>query len=124
MISFNQSEDNLRRSLAHPLSTIISDSFYVKGRPHPRLHGTFPLLLGTVSRDRGWLSLPEAVHKITLRPATRYGIPDRGVLRAGAHADVTVFDAGTIDSPASYDNPELPPIGIREVFRNGERVQW
>lgn len=122
MISFNQSEENLRQSLTHPLSTIISDSFYVKGRPHPRLHGTFPLLLGTVCRGRGWLSLPEAIHKITQRPALRYGLRDRGILRAGAYADVTIFDAQAIDSPATYDNPELPPAGIREVFRNGVRV--
>jgi N-acyl-D-amino-acid deacylase len=121
MLSFNQSEENLRRSLTHPLATIISDGFYVKGRPHPRLHGTFPFFVGTVRR-RGWVSLPEAVHKITMRPATRYGIRERGVLRAGAYADITVFDADTIDSPATYEQPEIPPVGIREVFRNGERM--
>ncbi len=122
MICFNQSEENLKISLTHPLSIIISDSFYVKGRPHPRLHGTFPFLLGTVCRQRGWLSLSEAVHKITLRPAIRYGLPDRGVLRAGAYADVTIFDSRTIDSPATYEQPELPPSGIHHVFRNGERM--
>ena len=124
MISFNQSEENLRRSLTHPLATIISDSFYVKGRPHPRLHGTFPLLLGTMCRERGWLSLPEAIHKCTQRPAARYGLRDRGSLRAGAYADVTVFDAQTVNSPATYEHPELRPVGIREVFRNGVRTSW
>ena len=124
MVSFNQSEENLRLSLTHPLATIISDSFYVNGRPHPRLHGTFPLLLGTVCRDRGWLSLPEAIQKITMRPAARYGISDRGVLREGAFSDITVFDASAIDSPATYQDPELPPVGVREVFRNGVRVEW
>lgn len=122
MLSFNQSEDNLRRSLTHPLATVISDGFYVKGRPHPRLHGTFPFLLGTVRRQRAWLSLPEAVHKITMRPAVRYGLRDRGVLEPGAYADVTVFDADTIDSPATYEQPERPPVGIRHVFRNGRRM--
>lgn len=122
MISFNQSEDNLRRSLTHPLATVISDGFYVKGRPHPRLHGTFPFLVGTVSRDRGWLSLPEAIHKISQKPANRYGVCDRGVLRVGAIADVTVFDPRTVDSPANYEHPDLPPVGIREVFRNGVRM--
>jgi N-acyl-D-amino-acid deacylase len=120
MISFNQSEENLRMSLTHPLATIISDGYYVKGgRPHPRLHGTFPLLLGTICRERGWLSLADAVHKITARPASRYGLAYRGKLTVGAYADVTVFDANTIDSPATYDQPELPPVGIRHVFRNG-----
>ena len=123
MLSFNQSEDNLRRSLTHRLSTVISDGFYVKGRPHPRLHGTFPFLLGTVQRERGWLSLPEAVHKITLRPAVRYGMRDRGVLKPGTYADITVFDANQINSPATYEQPELEPVGIRYVFRNGKRME-
>lgn len=83
MLCFNQSSENLRASLSHPFATIISDGFYVKGRPHPRLHGTFPLLLGTVTRDRGWLTLPDAVHKITGKPAARYALKDRGLLKPG-----------------------------------------
>jgi N-acyl-D-amino-acid deacylase len=122
MISFNQSEDNLRRSLTNPLATIISDGFYVKGRPHPRLHGTFPLLVGNFSRDRRWLSLPEAIHKITQKPCIRFGIGDRGVLRAGTYADICVFDVRTINSPATYESPDLPPVGIREVFLKGVRA--
>lgn len=119
MISFNQSEENLRLSLTHPLAIVISDGFYVKGRPHPRLHGTFPLLLGTISRNRGWLTLEESVHKITQRPAERFNMQGRGVLAKGAWADVAVFDAATVDSPATYEQPELAPVGIRYVFRNG-----
>ena len=122
MLSFNQSEDNLRLSLTHPLAIVISDGFYVKGRPHPRLHGTFPLLLGTMSRRRGWLSLEEAVHKITQRPAERFHMSGRGTISPGAHADVTVFDAALVDSPATYEQPELPAVGIRYVFRNGAEL--
>ena len=99
---------------------MISDGFYVKGRPHPRLHGTFPLFLGTFCRERRWLTLPEAVHKVTDAPAQRFGIRNRGRLAAGYFADVTVFDASAIDSPATYDAPERPPTGIRYVFRNGK----
>ena len=120
MISFNQSEENLRLSLQHPLAIIISDGFYVKGKPHPRLHGTFPLLLGNICRERRWLTLEEAIHKVTERPAKRFHMAGRGVLEAGAHADVTVFDPDVVDSPATYDNPERPPTGIRYVFRNGQ----
>ena len=119
MLSFNQSEDNLRRSITHPLATVISDGFYVKGRPHPRLHGTFPFLLGTVCRQRQWLSLTQAVHKITMRPAMRYGVRDRGALKAGTFADITVFDSEQIDSPATYERPELAPVGVCEVFLKG-----
>jgi dihydroorotase/N-acyl-D-amino-acid deacylase len=119
MLCFNQSQENLRASLTHPLATVISDGFYVKGRPHPRLHGTFPLLLGTVSRERGWLPLHQAVHKITGKPAARYGIKDRGLLRDGCVADIVAFRADHIDSPATYDSPQLDPVGIEWVLRNG-----
>jgi N-acyl-D-amino-acid deacylase len=120
MLCFNQSAENLRASLQHPFSTIISDGFYVKGRPHPRLHGTFPLLLGTYSREKSWLSLAEAVHKITGKPAARYALKDRGVLAPGYFADIVAFRADVIDSPATYESPELAPLGIQSIYRNGE----
>ncbi|MDX1979511.1 MAG: D-aminoacylase [Bryobacteraceae bacterium] len=122
MISFNQSDDNLRQTLTHPLSIIISDGFYVKGKPHPRLHGTFPLWLGEMVRNRKWLPLHQAVHKITARPAGRFGIARRGLLLRGYYADVTVFDAGNVMSPATYEKPEESPVGIRYVFREGKLV--
>jgi dihydroorotase/N-acyl-D-amino-acid deacylase len=122
MISFNQSEENLRTLLTHPLCTVISDGFYVKGRPHPRLFGTFPELLGKYCRDKKWLPLEEAVHKVTGKPAQRFRLKDRGILRPGAHADVTVFDPGTVNTPATYSNPEQPPIGITLVLREGQEL--
>ncbi len=122
IVSFNQSEQNLRELLTHPLCSVISDGFYVKGRPHPRLHGTFPTLLGEISRNRNWMPLNEAVHKITAKPAARLGISNRGVLAPGAVADVTVFDPQVVDGPATYDNPELSPCGIHAVYRSGTRI--
>jgi dihydroorotase/N-acyl-D-amino-acid deacylase len=122
MLEMNQSEANLRQTLSHPLSCVISDGFYVKGRPHPRLYGTFALLLGEMSRDRGWLTLSVAVHKITEKPALRFSIPRRGRLAVGYFADVVVFNPETVNSPASYETPALPPSGIRHVFRNGVRI--
>jgi dihydroorotase/N-acyl-D-amino-acid deacylase len=122
MLEQNQSESNLRQTLSHPLSCIISDGFYVQGRPHPRLYGTFPLLLGEMSRERGWLTLAEAVHKITDKPARRFGIAKRGRLEKGYFADVVVFDPKAVNSPATYENPTLAPTGIRHVFRNGAEV--
>lgn len=119
MLCFNQSLENLRETLTHPLSIVISDGFYVRGRPHPRLYGTFPLWLGTFCRDRQWLSLAAAVHKITGRPAGRFSIRGRGLLRPGYAADITVFDPETIHSPATYEAPEQAPRGIVHVFRNG-----
>ncbi|MCP5118287.1 MAG: amidohydrolase family protein, partial [bacterium] len=123
MLCFNQSEENLRQTLTHPLSVIISDGFYVKGRPHPRLHGTFPLLLGAITRRRGWLTLEEAIRKITDTPARRFRIAQRGRIQPGYFADLTVFDPAAIDSPATYEEPEQAPVGIRYVYRNGELAQ-
>jgi len=123
MLCFNQSEENLRQTLTHPLSVIISDGFYVRGRPHPRLHGTFPCWLGSYVRDRRWLGLPEAIRKITDQPAQRFGIRQRGRIEPGYYADITVFDPRAIASPATYEDPERPPLGIRYVLRNG-RIQW
>lgn len=123
MLCFNQSLENLRATMTHPGSCIISDGFYVKGRPHPRLHGTFPLLLGEFVRDRAWLTLPEAIRKITWQPAQRYGLPDRGRIAAGYCADLVLFRPDTIQSPATYECPELPPIGITAVYRGGRAME-
>lgn len=122
IVEFLQSRENLRQTLSHPLSVVISDGFYVKGRPHPRLYGTFPLLLGEMCRNREWLRLTEAVHKITGLPALRFGLERRGRLAPGFFADITVFDASTIQGSASYETPEIAPVGIRYVFRNGRLV--
>ena len=122
VVSFNQSDDNLRALLTHPRCTVISDGFYVTGRPHPRLFGTFPELLGNYVRERGWLTLPEAVHKITRKPAERFRLAGRGSLASGSFADVTIFNPETIRSRATYDNPEQAPEGISLVFRNGREV--
>jgi N-acyl-D-aspartate/D-glutamate deacylase len=119
MITFNQSEDNLRQTLSHPLSIVISDGFYVKGRPHPRLHGTFPRLLGAISREKQWMPLETAIHKVTGKPAERFKFDGRGLLRKGYRADITVFDPASVNSPATFENPEVAPTGIRHVFRNG-----
>ena len=115
VISFNQSEDNLRQLLTHPLCSIISDGFYVKGKPHPRLHGTFPELLGNLVRDRNWMPLEQAIHKITAKPAARLGKPL-------SPDDITIFDPQTIASQATYAEPEQDPIGIHYVIRNGNII--
>ena len=120
VISFNQSEDNLRELLTYPLCSIISDGFYVKGKPHPRLHGTFPELLGNLVRDRQWMPLEEAVHKITAKPAARLNRTSH--LDPGAPADLTIFDPASIASRATYESPQQDPIGIRYVFRQGKIV--
>ncbi len=120
MLEFNQSEANLRATLSHPLAIVISDGFYVSGRPHPRLFGTFPELLGSVARDKQWMPMAEAIRKVTGFPADRFGMKDRGYLSAGRVADVTVFDPAQIRSRATYEDPEQQPQGIRMVIRAGQ----
>jgi len=120
VISFNQSESNLRELLTHPLCSVISDGFYVNGKPHPRLHGTFPELLGSIVRERHWMNLSEAIHKITAKPAARLVLRDRGLLREGYKADVTIFDPDKISSRATYESPSIAPQGIVRVIKNGE----
>ena len=122
IVSFNQSEDNLRQLITHPLCSVITDGFYVKGKAHPRLYGTYPELLGKLVRERGWLSLSEAIHKSTGKPAARLNLTTRGILRAGNVADLVVFDPVGITSPATYDEPAVAPLGIAYVIKNGIMV--
>ena len=122
VVSFNQSEENLRQLITHPLCSVISDGFYVNGRAHPRLYGTFPELLGKVTRDEGWMPLAESIHKITGKPAGRLGLRDRGLVRPGYFADLTIFDAATVQSHASYEEPDREPQGIISVIKDGRVV--
>ncbi|HWB95708.1 MAG TPA: D-aminoacylase [Bryobacteraceae bacterium] len=122
IVSFNQSESNLRSLLTHPLCIVISDGFYVKGLPHPRLYGTFPMLLSEICRTRRWMPLEEAIHKVTAKPALRFRMPDRGLLQPGMYADITVFDAGRVSTPATYADPMRRPEGITHVFRKGRQL--
>lgn len=115
-----QSVDNVRELLKHPLSMVITDGVYARGRSHPRLYGTFPLLLGEIVRERKWLGLEEAVNKVTDKPAAAFHMLDRGRIAEGYVADVTVFNPDTMHTDASYEAPDVAPKGIRAVLRNGE----
>jgi N-acyl-D-aspartate/D-glutamate deacylase len=115
-----QSLENLHALITHPLATVITDGVYTRGRSHPRLYGTFPLLLGDLVRERKWLSLKAAIHKITGKPAAAFHMEDRGQIAKGYVADITVFDPESIRTDANYVMPEVAPRGIRSVFRNGK----
>jgi N-acyl-D-amino-acid deacylase len=122
IVAFNQSEENLRQLITHPLCSVITDGFYVKGKAHPRLYGTYPQLLGTLVREHAWLTLAEAIHKSTAKPAARLNLSDRGLLRPGYIADLVVFDPARIASRSTYDSPAADPEGIRYVIKNGEII--
>jgi len=114
-----QSTENLHALLTHPLGIVVTDGVYTKGRSHPRLYGTFPLLLGDIVRKRKWLSLEEGVHKVTGKPSATFHIEGRGRIEKGHVADMTVFDPQTIHTEASYERPDVVPSGIKSVWRNG-----
>jgi N-acyl-D-amino-acid deacylase len=119
IVAFNQSETNLRALLTHPLGSIITDGFYVAERPHPRLAGAFPTLLGEFVRRRQWLTLEDAVRRITSAPADRLGLTGRGRIVPGAPAQIVVFDPQTIGTNATFETPEMAPHGI-ELVINGK----
>jgi N-acyl-D-amino-acid deacylase len=116
-------EADVRRVLAFDETMIGSDGLPHDVHPHPRLWGTFPRVLGHYCREVGLFGLETAVRKMTGLPATRFGLTGRGVLRAGAYADICVFDAGTVIDRATFAAPTLPAAGIEHVFVNGRPVR-
>jgi len=122
-------EAQLEHLLAHPLAVVGSDGTALaadgplaRGRPHPRSFGAFPRLLGRYVRERGTLSLEDAVRRCTAEPARRLGLADRGRLRPGMAGDVVVFDPATVADTADYVRPPAYPRGIELVCVNGAPV--
>jgi N-acyl-D-amino-acid deacylase len=118
-IYFQMDEADMRRILSYPPTMIGSDGLPHDTHPHPRLWGTFPRVLGHFSRDEGLFDLEEAVHKMTGLSARNFRLAGRGVIEAGAHADIVVFDAETIRDKATFDDPMQPAEGIDHVLVNG-----
>ena len=102
---------------------IGSDGLPHDASPHPRLWGTFPRVLGHYGRLLGLFSLEMAVHKMTGPTARNFGLPDRGVLKEGAYADLVLFDPETVDAASTYESPMTPARGIEAVIVNGA-VVW
>jgi N-acyl-D-aspartate/D-glutamate deacylase len=113
------SEADMRRILAHPATMIGSDGLPNDPRPHPRLWGTFPRVLGRYCRDEQLITLPNAIHKMTGMPAQRFGLEDRGLIRAGYHADLVLFDPAKVIDMATFADPIRPAHGIESVWVNG-----
>ncbi|GAA4872839.1 D-aminoacylase [Kitasatospora terrestris] len=115
-------EENVRAIMRHPVHTAGSDGLLVGARPHPRAWGTFPRYLGHYGRESGVLTLEQAVTRMTGRPARRLRLDRRGLIRPGYHADLVLFDPGTVGDTATFDRPRLPAAGIRSVLVNGVPV--
>ena len=118
-IYHSMSEDDVRRILRHPATVIGSDGLPNDPKPHPRLWGTFPRVLGHYARDAGLFPLAVAVHKMTGLPARKFGLGDRGFVREGFAADLVLFDAATVRDVATFADPQRPAAGIHAVWVNG-----
>ena len=122
-------EDDVRTALRHPLVGVGTDSGaqaedgrLSESKSHPRAWGSFPRILGRYVRDEHLLTLEEAIRKMTSKAAVRVHLSDRGLLRAGMMADITVFDPATIRDVSTFDDPKHYATGVRHVFVNGKRV--
>ena len=115
-------EGDVRRIMAHDCVMVGSDGISAGARPHPRLHHTYPRVLGHYVREQGVLGLADAVHRMTAMPAERFGFTDRGTIAAGAFADLVLFDPDAVIDTGTYADPTTVPEGIHGVWVNGQRV--
>ena len=120
VIGHSMIESDIRAFYQRPWVMVASDGGI--GSRHPRGAGSFPRVLGRFVREKHWLTLPEAVRKMTSLPAERLGWKDRGVLREGAYADLVLFDPATILDRSTFAKPQELPVGIEKVFVNGALV--
>ncbi|AKF05420.1 N-acyl-D-amino-acid deacylase family protein [Sandaracinus amylolyticus] len=119
-IAHVMSEDDVQRVMAHDATMIGTDGFPQReGKPHPRAFGTYARVIEHYVRERRLFGIETAIHKMTGMVAKKLGLRDRGVLRAGAKADVVVLDAARVKDRATYASPKNHPEGIVHVFVNG-----
>jgi len=114
-------EDDVRSILASERINVITDGLF-GGKPHPRVYGAFPKVLGTYVREENLLSLEMAIRKMTSLPARAMGLTRKGLVRTGMDADLVVLDPAVVSSPATYEEPTRYPRGIYSVYVNGEPI--
>ena len=120
VVCHSMKDADIRTFYTQPWVMVSSDGGI--GSRHPRGAGTYPRVLGRYVRELHWLSLPEAIRKMTSLPATRFKLNNRGLIRPGFKADVVLFDAGEIIDRATFKDPELIAAGVKRVFVNGKEV--
>jgi len=129
VITSIMSEDDVRTALKHPLVGVGTDSAakaedgrLAESKSHPRAWGSFSRILGRYVREERLLTLEEAIRKMTSKAAARVHLADRGLLRPGMAADITVFDPATIHDVATFEDPKHYSVGVKHVLVNGRRV--
>lgn len=119
VLYFMIAEEDVTYILQHPAVMVGSDAILSPGKPHPRFYGTFPRVLAKYSRQEKAFSLQEAIRKMTSMPAQRLGIRDRGIIREGTWADITVFNPETVEDKATFIQPVQYAAGMEYVIVNG-----
>ena len=127
VILHSNTEEMVAAAIGSPLTMIASDAYWENGTGHPRTTGTYSKVLGRYVREAGSLTLIDAIRKMTLMPAQRLearvpAMKDKGRLRVGADADITIFDAARIIDRSTYREPTIPPAGVVHVIVNGVPV--
>ncbi|HUQ88399.1 MAG TPA: D-aminoacylase [Vicinamibacterales bacterium] len=122
-------EDDVRLALANPMMSIGTDSGaraedgpFAESKSHPRAWGSFTRVLGKYVRDEKLMTLEEAIRRFTSRPAARVGIADRGILRTGMKADITIFNPATVRDVSTFVDPTHYSEGVEHVLVNGRAV--
>lgn len=115
-------DEMVRQTAQHPKTIVASDGIYHSSHPHPRAFGCHTRVLRLCVRERGLISLEQAIHKMTGKPAERFGIASRGHVESSYFADLVVFDPDTVADRSTWDEPLLEPTGIDRVLVNGQPV--
>jgi N-acyl-D-amino-acid deacylase len=119
MVIFYGSEEDVKEIMRSEYMTLCSDGI-VGGKPHPRVYGTCARFLGKYVREEKVLTLPQAIKRMTSFPAQRLRLQDRGLIREGMIADITIFNPDTIIDKGTYAEPNQYPVGIEYVLINGQ----
>ncbi|WP_444658076.1 N-acyl-D-amino-acid deacylase family protein [Caproiciproducens sp. R2] len=121
MVDFYGTEEHVRRFMKRPEMNACTDGL-LGGKPHPRVYGTFPRILGKYVREDKALKLEEAVYKMTTKPAETMHIKERGQLKSGYFADIVLFNPDTVIDKGNFTDPAQYPEGIDMVMINGKTV--
>ena len=122
ILVFQSYQKDIKTIFKSKFVMIGTDGIVLKGKPHPRLYGTYPRIIKSFVKDKGYLSLKDAIRKMTFLPAKVFGLQNRGQIREGNYADLVIIDFDSIKDLATYDFPIQYPLGIETIIINGQLV--
>jgi N-acyl-D-amino-acid deacylase len=126
VVNFNMLDEDVETVMKHRAVMFGTDGYALapygilgRGKPHPRSYGTYPRVLGRYVREKGLLTIEEAIRKMSSLPAQRLGLQDRGLIKEGMYADIVVFKPDIVQEKATFTDPHQYPEGIEYVIVNG-----